>query len=825
MTDGYVITNTFSVPDVKIPVTITKKWVDTVAQSAHRPESITLQVKNGDVVVQSHEVTVTNAIDNETWSYTFTGLDKYDESGNEINYTAGEVMNSKFYARTDNGTSKTVTNTFTRPTDKISVTITKKWVDTEAQSKHRPESITLQVKNGDTVVQSHEVTVANAIDNATWIYTFTELDKYDENGNEINYTAGEIMDSKFYTRTDNGTSKTVTNTFTRPTDKTELTVTKVWEDNNNSYGARPSSIKVQVKNGGAVVAETILSGSATQNNWSYTFTSLDKYDESGDEISYKVEESEIKTGDLENYRASTNGNTITNTYMPPVLNVKKSSTTASTVKAGDTIFYTITVTNTGDGIARNVTVRDDLDLSKVSFVGASDGGTLNGNQVVWTIDSLAAKTGSKTVTLTVKVKNTAKLGAEITNIATVDGGQKPSDPVKHKVETVINTLQQSETVTGTNVVIVLDLSSSMRFSITGPNGETTTRLASAQNAAEDFINKVFPKGITTGNQVSVVTFNYRNASDQNKWKPSVTTAEKYKGTKVFTFGEGNKTIATGEDDAASLISEINKITLGDALGTNIKAALDVTKTQVEVLKAAKPENRNVVIFLGDGAPSPYRTGKGEDSVESVFAGNVESEIVRVANEIKAIQNVPADSSIAPSNTVIHTIGFGVTATTDTNYTQCCTDASKHSEHNHIYTGNKNKTYTKDTYGYYYKKESDATIATRILSRMSSGEVYYHLSDNGAGLINNFNTIFKDVSTKEGSKPTTNGIATIVLETKLDTSKPVILTINGGTPQEVAYSDFAANGLSYTEVGTTYTLTWDVTKYDANTTLHITYNTL
>ena len=304
----------------------------------------------------------------------------------------------------------------------------------------------------------------------------------------------------------------------------------------------------------------------------------------------------------------------------------------------------------------------------------------------------------------------------------------------------------------------------------------------------------------------------------------MSTDAKYKGTKVFTFTSRNtnKTIATNATEAEYLIEEINGIELGTNLGTNIAAALETTKTQVNALKALKPENRNVVVFLGDGAPSPYRK---DGEWRSKYAGNVESNIVDLASQIKAIKNVPASSDITPVNTIIHTIGFGVTSTTDENLTQCCTNASNHNAHNHKYnSGLFGRTYIQDSYGYYYVEESDSTIATRILQRMSSGEGYYHLSDNGAGLINNFNSVFSSTAKTEGIANTTNGIATITLATRLDTTKNVILTVNG-VDTEVAYSAFAANGLTYTESGTTYTLTWDVTQYNANTTLKITYNTL
>ena len=35
---------------------------------------------------------------------------------------------------------------------------------------------------------------------------------------------------------------TITNTFTRPEDKTEVIATKIWEDNNNEAQKRPESI-------------------------------------------------------------------------------------------------------------------------------------------------------------------------------------------------------------------------------------------------------------------------------------------------------------------------------------------------------------------------------------------------------------------------------------------------------------------------------------------------------------------------------------------------------------------------------------------------------
>ena len=60
-------------------------------------------------------------------------------------------------------------------------------------------------------------------------------------GNEINYTVDEKEvnsgDLQFYTKRIE--DKMVINTFTVPEDKTEVTVTKTWSDNDNANGKRP----------------------------------------------------------------------------------------------------------------------------------------------------------------------------------------------------------------------------------------------------------------------------------------------------------------------------------------------------------------------------------------------------------------------------------------------------------------------------------------------------------------------------------------------------------------------------------------------------------
>ncbi len=293
------VTNTFTKPEETTDITITKIWIDNDNEAEKRPESVILQVKNGDTVAEEQTVTSENAVRNEVnhWQYTFIGLEKYDEDGQEIKYTADEKETNsgdlQFYEKAVDGT--TVTNTFTQKTDKVSVTATKIWEDTELQKAKRPQSIILQLKHNGTVVASKEAKMNTEEDEFT--ITFEDLPKYDKYNNIINYTIDEVEkntgDLRFYVKTITG--MTITNTFTRPTDTISIEVKKEWVDQTDIYDKRPDTIALQLKNGEKLVEERIIT---KEDNWSWKFEKLPMYDENGEIINYTVDEKEVREGDL-----------------------------------------------------------------------------------------------------------------------------------------------------------------------------------------------------------------------------------------------------------------------------------------------------------------------------------------------------------------------------------------------------------------------------------------------------------------------------------------------------------------------------------------------
>ena len=209
---GGKITNKFVVPDERVKIVGSKSWDDNNNLAGKRPESIVLQVKNGEEVVTEQVVT-----EGDNWSYEFD-LAKYDESGNEIVYTIDEKeIESKFYEKVG-VEGNVVTNKFVVPDEKIEIWVDKKWEDENNKYGKRPESVILQIKNGETVIEEVEV---NEEDN--WRHKF-ELAKYDELGNEINYTVDEKEIAEYYEKRIEGNTVINTCTYTPPTDTSDISV-------------------------------------------------------------------------------------------------------------------------------------------------------------------------------------------------------------------------------------------------------------------------------------------------------------------------------------------------------------------------------------------------------------------------------------------------------------------------------------------------------------------------------------------------------------------------------------------------------------------------
>ncbi len=347
ITGGFVITNSYKdtyVPEIT-QIEITKIWNDNNNQDNIRPESITVDVlANGKVVegmdnlvlsVDDPNVELSNNGNN--WTWTITGLTK-NANGSAIEYTVVEVNIDDRYTASVN--DLTITNSYAanyNPAE-VDITVTKVWDDANDQAGFRPDYITVDVLNGETVVMDNLVLSKNdsnveLIDNNTWKWTITGLTK-NANGSAISYTVQEVNVDSNYTASDvtgdmaNGFS--VTNSHTPAV--TEITITKNWVDENDQDRVRPGFITVKVlANGSAVEGmealvlnkddtdanDNVTTISVEGNSWAWTISGLPKYAD-GEEITYTVQEVNVDnrytasdvTGDMENGFSVTNTHTV-----------------------------------------------------------------------------------------------------------------------------------------------------------------------------------------------------------------------------------------------------------------------------------------------------------------------------------------------------------------------------------------------------------------------------------------------------------------------------------------------------------------------------------
>ena len=300
----FTITNKYA--PKAIDYKVTKVWNDANNQDGKRPESVTVQLyKSVDgskpAAVESKKLTLTakDKTDDNTWVASFTNLPQY-KAGKEITYSIEEVDVPAGYEASVTG--QVVTNTHTP--DTVILSGTKVWNDNNNQSGKRADKVTVQILNGDKVVQEIEVS-----EKTGWKFESKALPKY-ENGKLIEYKVKEVA-VKEYTSTvttDKDGKYTVTNEYTPV--KTSVKGKKIWKGDEKHKDARPSSITVKLLADGQDTGKTAIASEAS--GWTYEFTGLERYKDTKDtEIKYSVEEVPV-TG----YSSEVEGLNITNTYIP-----------------------------------------------------------------------------------------------------------------------------------------------------------------------------------------------------------------------------------------------------------------------------------------------------------------------------------------------------------------------------------------------------------------------------------------------------------------------------------------------------------------------------
>lgn len=300
--DSYALKNTIP-PHNEIKVI--KEWQDRGADKSPRPDDLDFEIKYTKDGVEKTVVVPSTATWNKTdkaneWEMIF-----YDEANTfqpAGGYKATEVGPDKYdIVKGDNPIPLEYNEDtgyfevkFVNKEQTKDVTVTKTWVDTDKQKDKRPNKIRLElIDDNNEVVQTYDLPSTESS------HTF-KAPKYNKDGDEITYTVNEKEikdgDLKFYEKSISGNN--ITNTFKVPEDKFNITVKRVWDDENDAHNTRPKKVTIKLFKGDELLDEYELD---TETEESHTFTNLKKYDENGNEIDYKIAEVETDTGDLKFY--------------------------------------------------------------------------------------------------------------------------------------------------------------------------------------------------------------------------------------------------------------------------------------------------------------------------------------------------------------------------------------------------------------------------------------------------------------------------------------------------------------------------------------------
>ena len=466
----------------------------------------------------------------------------------------------------------------------------------------------------------------------------------------------------------------------------------------------------------------------------------------------------------------TGSNYINVYYGTPNVTISK-NVNKTAVKVGDTLHYTIKVTETRGFVdASGVNVTDTIPEGLENIRNITQNGVVKGSKIEW--NNLAiTKNSSITLEFDATVSATT-IGKTISNTANL-GGTTSGD--SNTVTTTVSELKAAvkEVKKGTtgkdavNIVLVMDLSYSMKSNKTS---DGVTRLEAAKTAATKFINSIYTKDPKSKVTVTVLTFNTANplttikyvgterCTNNDRWHlhwncknidgvwyskwEEQKVAIPYSGTSKLGFAD--------KTNYGALVNEINNISLpaenpDGGLGTNVSAALDLTKTTIEDLKDNHSENSNVVILLSDGAPT------------TSYSGNSSS------NNYEGLRNQASEIKGNPITTEFYSIQFGT-----------------------------------------------EKGAEKLLKAMSSNNTVY-TSNSIDSLVENFTNILDQNTTKDPID-TVNGKYTTTLSNPLvvDADNPITVTYKGTTL--FTCTSLPSNGLTYDS--TTKTISWDINAWNA-----------
>ncbi|QTE68143.1 Cna B-type domain-containing protein [Clostridiales bacterium] len=298
-----------------------KAWDDENDRDGVRPLKVTVDLLANGAVIRTIDLTKESH-----WMAVIRNLPEADAEGKTIAYTWTERDPGSGYKLTGSVTKGTLTTlTNSRDPEVTEIRFEQKWEDKDDAYGTRPDQIRVQLyEDGE---PCGDEVILNAKEG--WKHTWTDVKK-NRGGRETVYTVRvlDVPDAyRSVTTGDAGSgfvntsavergSLVIRKTFdieipekeeTPETELRDITVRKVWEDNDNRDGNRPENVTVHLLAGGEKIRTAVLKA---ENGWKYTFTNLPKTAR-GKGITYSVTEDPVT-----DYICKVNGFTIRNIYRP-----------------------------------------------------------------------------------------------------------------------------------------------------------------------------------------------------------------------------------------------------------------------------------------------------------------------------------------------------------------------------------------------------------------------------------------------------------------------------------------------------------------------------
>ena len=212
------------------------------------------------------------------------------------NYTLRETKAPRGYVKSEQGievkksdfkdATKEAFKEVENKKEKTSISGDKKWNDGDNQDGIRPDEIEVKLLANGAPIQNQTL---KPDPTGKWSYKFDDLDKYDNDGNLINYTVEED-EIQGYTASYEKTATGYDIINEHKPETVDVKGDKKWLDDNDKDKKRPDEITVGLYVDNTKIQET----KATKaNNWEFKFENLPKY-KKGKKIEYAVKEEPVE---------------------------------------------------------------------------------------------------------------------------------------------------------------------------------------------------------------------------------------------------------------------------------------------------------------------------------------------------------------------------------------------------------------------------------------------------------------------------------------------------------------------------------------------------